>query len=74
MPDLEQQALGQYNDRVLELIDSLMVECLDRGIKLSIAIADTCASEVPLDVADPPRQVPECAADRRESWLIAQVW
>lgn len=43
VPDLEQDGLGQYNDRVLELVDSLMVECLERGIKLTIAVADTCA-------------------------------
>ncbi|KAK4700765.1 mannan endo-1,4-beta-mannosidase, partial [Phenoliferia sp. Uapishka_3] len=41
--DLEPQNVGTYDDTILGLIDTLMLECFNRGIKLIIALADRYA-------------------------------
>ncbi|KAI9338282.1 glycoside hydrolase superfamily [Zopfochytrium polystomum] len=38
--DLEDKAVGAYNDTVLVLVDALMVKCKARGLKLVIALHD----------------------------------
>lgn len=43
VPDLEQWAVGQYDDTILGLVDQLMVETVDRGMKLIIALGDRYA-------------------------------
>lgn len=43
VPDLEQWAVGQYDDTILGLIDQLMVDASDRGMKLIIACGDRYA-------------------------------
>ena len=43
IPDLEQWGIGQYDDTILKLIDQLMVEVQDRGMKLIIACGDRYA-------------------------------
>ncbi|USP74620.1 glycoside hydrolase family 5 protein [Curvularia clavata] len=40
MPDIEPQQVGTYDDTQLRVIDQLMVEAHDRGIKLVIALHD----------------------------------
>ncbi|BGP53901.1 hypothetical protein JCM8202_006094 [Rhodotorula sphaerocarpa] len=41
--DLESRDVGSYDDTILYLIDQLMVECKDRGLKLLIACSDRYA-------------------------------
>nr|AIG55497.1 secreted protein [Thraustotheca clavata] len=41
--DLETVAVGTYDDRVLSKVDQLMVECVQRGLKLIIAMHDRYA-------------------------------
>ncbi|GAA6009280.1 uncharacterized protein JCM10292_000758 [Rhodotorula paludigena] len=38
--DVEPQTVGEYDDSVLEMIDQLMVDCKQRGLKLLIALSD----------------------------------
>ncbi|KAF5346798.1 hypothetical protein D9758_015724 [Tetrapyrgos nigripes] len=40
VPDLEHEGLGQYDDKILTLIDQLMVDAHERGIKLLIGMYD----------------------------------
>ncbi|KAF0692335.1 hypothetical protein As57867_016535, partial [Aphanomyces stellatus] len=38
--DLEQDAVGRYDDSILSLVDQLMLDCVQRGLKLVVALHD----------------------------------
>lgn len=38
--DMEPDEVGTYDDSILELVDQLMVDCQERGLKLLIALGD----------------------------------